>query len=444
MRKVVRLVIAFVAAAVMIGCGVTWYISHEALPPEIRIAAGQSAGLYHTLAQSLATRLQDRTGRPVRVIETAGTEANVDLLRDGGAELALIQRVSSTPEGLAGVAPLYPEILHFLVRNDLENPIRSLRDLKGHRAALGLQGSSMRQISHMVLTHYDVHGVGDQGEYFGAMENNSNIHAALVTTGWMNPTVERLLHSRKFELIGIDDPDGLAMRQPWFTATAIPRGLYPGNPPVPPEPVRTVSVMSLLACRSNAPDRLVRESLAALYETDLRSSFPAVLSAKAARDYDATVMHPSVAMYHNPTAALNRLSQALELISKSKEAVFGLIAFIILIWGWVRRRRERIAAAADQAQKQKLDDFIARTLTVELEQMEVTDPEKLRPFLRRVTQIKQEALRELTSEKVRGDQLFAIFLSQCAALSEKIQMRMVYGRMSESAEQAWNDSPRTG
>jgi hypothetical protein len=29
--------------------------------------------------------------------------------------------------------------------------------------------------------------------------------------------------------------------------------------------------------------------------------------------------------------------------------------------------------------------------------------------------------------------LFAIFLSQCAALSEKIQMRMIYGRLSEAA-----------
>ena len=54
----------------------------------------------------------------------------------------------------------------------------------------------------------------------------------------------------------------------------------------------------------------------------------------------------------------------------------------------------------------------------------------MRPFLRRVTRIKQEALRELTSEKVRGDQLFAIFLAQCAALSEKIQMRMMYGRLA--------------
>jgi TRAP transporter TAXI family solute receptor len=443
MRKVARLVIAFGAAAVMIGCGIAWYMSHEALPPEIRIAAGQSGGLYHTLAGQLANRLEQRTGRPVRVIESAGTEANVGLLRDGGAELALIQTVSSTPEGVVGVAPLYPEILHFIVRTNSNNPIRSLRDLKEKRVALGLKGSSMRQIAHTVLSHYDVQKVDDRGEYFRALENDSNIVAALATTGWMNPTVETLLHSGQFELIGIDDPEGLAMRQPWFTATTIPRGLYPGNPPVPHEPVRTVSVMALLACGSNASDRLVRETLAALYETDLRSSFPAVLSAKAARDYDAALMHPSVTMYHNPTAALNRLSQALELISKSKEAVFGVIAFGILIWSWVRRRRERIAAAADQAQKQKLDDFIARTLTVELEQMEVTDPEKLRPFLRRVTQIKQEALRELTSEKVRGDQLFAIFLSQCAALSEKIQMRMVYGRMSEAADPSWSGSPRT-
>lgn len=104
----------------------------------------------------------------------------------------------------------------------------------------------------------------------------------------------------------------------------------------------------------------------------------------------------------------------MELLSKSKEALFGVVAAAILMWGWLRRRREQIAAAADQVQKEKLEGFIGRTLTVELDQMKVDAPEELRPFLRQVTQIKQEALKELTSEKVRGDQLFAIFLSQCA------------------------------
>jgi TRAP transporter TAXI family solute receptor len=429
MPKLSHVMVVVAAAAVVVGCGVTWYWSRETLPPEIRIAAGQHYGLYQELAQDLAERLRARCGRPVRVIETAGTEANVELLRNGGAELALIQTVSPTPAGVTGIAPLFPEPLHFIART--VKKIRSPKDLAGKWAALGLKGSSMRQTSRTLLDHYAVANVWAAEKYFSVLDTDDSVDAALVTTSWMNPILVKLLQRPDLELIGIDDPDGLAMRHPWLIATTIPRGLYPGKSPVPPKPLRTVAVMALLVGRSDASERLVHESLAALYETDLRSSFPAVLSAKAAKNYDAAVMHPSVANYHDPSAALNRVAQALEFISKSKEALFGVVAFALLVWGLVRRRREQVANAADQAQKQKLDDFIARTLAVELEQMEVTDPEQLRPFLRRVTQIKQEALRELTREKVRGDQLFAIFLSQCAALSEKIQMRMVYGRMSD-------------
>jgi TRAP transporter TAXI family solute receptor len=439
MPKFSHLMVALAAATVVVACVVTWYWSRETLPPEIRIAAGQHYGLYHQLAQDLAERLHTRCGRPVRVIETAGTEANVELLRDGGAELALVQTVSPTPAGVTGIAPLFPEPLHFLARKG--KGIRAPMDLAGKRAALGLKGSSMRQTSRTLLDHYAVANVRDAEEYFGVLDSDASVDAALVTTSWMNPTLVELLHRADLELIGIDDADGLAMRHPWLIATTIPRGLYPGKSPVPPEPVRTVAVTALLVGRSDASERLVHESLAALYETDLRSSFPAVLSAKVARSYDAAVMHPSVANYHDPSAALNRVAQTLEFISKSKEVLLGVVAFALLLWGLVRRWREQVANAADQAQKQKLDDFIARTLAVELEQMEVTDPEQLRPFLRRVTQIKQEALRELTREKVRGDQLFAIFLSQCAALSEKIQMRMMYGRMSDAAEQALSGSP---
>jgi TRAP transporter TAXI family solute receptor len=429
---------AVAAAAVLVACVVTWFRSRETLPREIRIAAGQHEGIYQMLAQDLANRLSEQCGRPVSVIETPGTEANLALVRDGGAELALTQTVSPTPAGVAGIAPLFPEPLHFLARKD--RGIRALKDLEGKRVALGLKGSSMRRTAQTVLEHYAVGNVDDRGEYFSVLDTDNGVDAALVTTSWMNPTLVKILQRPDIELIGIDDPDGLAMRHPWLTATTIPPGLYPGKypdkPPVPPKQVRTVAVTALLVGRANASDRLVRESLAALYEKDLRSSFPAVLPAKAAKDYDAVVMHPSVANYHDPSAGLNRLAQALDFISKSKEVFLGVVAFALLLWGLLRRWRERVANAADQAQKQQLDDFIARTLAVELEQMDVTDPEQLRPFLRRVTQIKQEALRELTREKVRGDQLFAIFLSQCAALSEKIQMRMVYGRMSDAGDHA--------
>lgn len=440
MRKIARLVVAFAAAGVMVTCGFYWYLSYETLPSEIRIAAGKQDGLYYKLADKLSEHLRKRNGRPAYVIETAGTEANLELLRNGEAELALIQTVSLTPEGIAGVAPLLPEPLHFIVRKG--SGITSPKELKDHRVALGPKGSTMRQTAYTFLAHYGVTGVRDDAEYFGSLATDLKVDAALVTTGWMNPKLEKLLQRDDLELIAISDPEGLATRYPWFTAMTIPRGLYAGKSPAPPEPVRTVAVTALLASRSDATDRLVREALAALYESDLRSAFPAVLSAKAAKDFDSAVMHSSVANYHDPSAGLNRLTHILEFVSKSKEAAFGVIAFCLLIWSWVRRRREQVAEAADRAQRQKLDDFIGRTLTVELEQMDVSEPELLRPFLRKVTHIKQEALRELTSEKVRGDQLFAIFLSQCAALSEKIQMRMLYGRMTEEVEQGRDAGPQ--
>jgi TRAP transporter TAXI family solute receptor len=433
MSRVGWLITAVAASALLCGCAILWYTSRPTLPPEIRIAAGRPGGLYHTFAQDFAKRLEQRTGRPVRVVETTGTEANVGLLRDGGADLALIQTTSLTPEGVVGVAPLFPEPLHFLVRKGKAGAIGSPAGLAGKRVALGVRGSGMLQNAHTVLAHYGVSPgeVVDVGNPFDALADET-VDAVLITTGWMNPSLEKVLGRGDAELVGLADPEGLAARHPWFVPTTIPRGLYAGRSPVPRDPVPTVAATALMTARSDAPDDLVREALAALYDSDLRAAYPAVLSARAARDYDAAVMHPGVAAYHDPSARINRLSRALELATKSKEAVFGAGALALLIWGGVRRRRERIAAAADGAQKQKLDEFIGRTLSVELEQMEVSDPEQLRFFLRQVTRIKQDALQELTSEKVRGDQLFAIFLSQCAALSEKIQMRMIYGRLSQA------------
>jgi TRAP transporter TAXI family solute receptor len=378
------------------------------------------------MPKDFAKKLEERTGRPVHVIDTAGSAANVELLRTRDADLALVQTTSLAPKGVAGIAPLFPEPLHFIVRKGTN--IRSPADLKGHRVALGLAGSSIRQNANTVLLHYDVPLKTFQCEdhHFGEIANDPGIDAALVTTGCMNPLLQDLLQRPELELIALPESDGLCMMHPWFAPATIPKGLYHGKPN---EPSPTVQVTALMVARSDAPDRLVRESLAALYETDFRSSYPTVFSAKAAKEYDSAVMHPSVVKYHDPSAAFKRLSRAMELVSKSKEALFGIVAAAILIWGWFRRRREQAAAAADQVQKQKLDEFIKRTLTVEFEQMDVTDPEQLRPFLRRVTHIKQEALTELTSEKVRGDQLFSIFPSQCAALSEKIQMRMIYGSL---------------
>ena len=71
MSRAAFLVITAAAVAVLVVCGLVWYTSRRSERSEIRVAAGQPGGLYHVFARDFAARLHERTGRPVRVIETA-------------------------------------------------------------------------------------------------------------------------------------------------------------------------------------------------------------------------------------------------------------------------------------------------------------------------------------------------------------------------------------
>ena len=75
-------------------------------------------------------------------------------------------------------------------------------------------------------------------------------------------------------------------------------------------------------------------------------------------------------------------------------------------------------------QKEHLDDFLMETLTIEREQAKSTDFDQLRGYLDKVTEIKLQAIQELTEEELRGNQEFAIFLGQCSHLIGRIQRKM--------------------
>ena len=62
---------------------------------------------------------------------------------------------------------------------------------------------------------------------------------------------------------------------------------------------------------------------------------------------------------------------------------------------------------------------------IEKLQIATTDVKKLEKYLDEVTQIKLEALEELTEEDLRGNQVFSIFLDQCSGLRNKIQLKIL-------------------
>lgn len=74
--------------------------------------------------------------------------------------------------------------------------------------------------------------------------------------------------------------------------------------------------------------------------------------------------------------------------------------------------------------KEQLDDSLKITIAADQAYMQAQSPEELQKIMDEVTFVKIKALEELTDEKLRSDQLFLIFLTQCHDVISKIQTKM--------------------
>ncbi|MDB4731149.1 TAXI family TRAP transporter solute-binding subunit, partial [Akkermansiaceae bacterium] len=148
--------IVIIPVAIIVVSVVVWFVTRETLPKTIRIATAQDGGLYHEFGEALQKSLEERTGRKVELIQTEGSVENAKLLREGEADVAIVQGGSSSFDDLSVIAPLYPEVVHILARSNLS--LDSVADLKSHRVVFGPSGSGMRASAERLLEHYGILG----------------------------------------------------------------------------------------------------------------------------------------------------------------------------------------------------------------------------------------------------------------------------------------------
>ncbi|KAA3609038.1 MAG: hypothetical protein DWQ01_10675 [Planctomycetota bacterium] len=401
-----------------------WSWSWEGLPREIRIAAAEPGGLYAKIASALKPELEALTGRPVRLLDTQGSQENCHLLLQGEAELAILQAGSFPVAELASVAPLYREPVHLVVRKN--RGIDRFQDLAGKTVLLGREASGMQASARMLLRYFELEEEIQRvpPAYFMELLERDSLDAAIITTGSLNPDLRHLLHQPEFALLEIPQGQAISTLHAFFTPMSISQGLYQGNPPVPDRDLPTVGTTSLLACRSDASGLLVEATLQALLETNIRLEFPTLLDQEAIRNWDLVPIHSAVPSYHDPYAGLTVLAAFMESLSGIKELLVALGMVALLLAQRLRKARERAKQEAFAEDKERLDALLDETVRIEQAQLDQADLATLRNYLDEVTQIKLRALQELSSEQLRGDRNFLIFLTQCANLIHKIQAKI--------------------
>jgi TRAP transporter TAXI family solute receptor len=244
---------------------ILWFVTRDRLPDPIKIATGAKNGQYYLYADVLADIMETRTERSVIPLVTDGSVENQKLLAEGKAHLAIIQHGAVSMAGLTVIAPLYEDVVHVVVRKG--SGIHSILDLSGKNVVIGPEGSGMRASSLDILDHYNLKpaDIGDKNaSYFLALADDLSLDAAIVTTGYVNADLKRLLFSGAFELLEIRDAEAISTRHAHFAPATIPRGLYHEGPVVPNSPIKTVATKAMLVADSEVPDPLVGEVVAAL------------------------------------------------------------------------------------------------------------------------------------------------------------------------------------
>lgn len=274
----------------------------QQLPREIRIAGGEASGLYHAIGQRLAEQLQEYSKREAVVQATNGSLENSSLLVDRKCELALLQASSVESDEIAVVAPLYYEAVHLLVPKDTE--AENLEALTSNgaklRVWLGLPQSGNREAAEMLLATCGLRN--DQYEVVAggweALEQVEQIDLAFIVIRAGHIRVQELIEAKGYRLLPIDKATEIALDEPTYRSFDIPTDTYPGIGNVP---VRTLATTAFLACRADAPDRLVRETLQVLY--DGQAGFPEIISKEKAKHWRGLAYHRAAKKYFEEIVA---------------------------------------------------------------------------------------------------------------------------------------------
>jgi TRAP transporter TAXI family solute receptor len=276
---------ALLVLAGLTGCG-----GSSLSRTEYTIATGSKSGVYFPIGEALAMILKQAfPDVNLNVMETAGSVENLQLLRDGKVDMALVQNDIAfyAVEGeamfngqkitnISGIATLFPEVVQIVVRK--ETGIKALADLAGHKIAVGNKDSGTYYNAQQLLTIAKVleqvdHQYINAGDAMKEMQEG-RIDGFIFTSGLPNPSIIELARKVEVSLVAVE-PDmvqKLVSAYSFYYPSNIAANQYPGQT----EEVSAVEINAILVSGPglNENDQYLMTKLLFGQPNDLGKSHP--------------------------------------------------------------------------------------------------------------------------------------------------------------------------
>ena len=270
MKKFLRLIILpLIILSLITGCGG----GEKSAGNDIRFGTGGTGGMYYAYGTELAKMIQaDGKGYTLDVKTTAGSAANLRLLREKFLDLAIVQSdtlsnaingrgvfaAAGPGVGYAAVAGLYTEACQIIVSKNSD--ITGVGDLVGKKVSIGERESGVLQNAEQILMAHGMTFEMIEPSYLSFADSASalehgQIDAFFITAGAPTAAVVELAAKKDIRLLSIDyDVQSNMMRlYKGYTRCTIPAGSYPGQD----EDVSTIGVKAVMVASTDLSDEAV-------------------------------------------------------------------------------------------------------------------------------------------------------------------------------------------
>lgn len=233
----------------------------------IRFGTGGTGGMYYAYGTELAKLIQSEGDKHVLDVKnTAGSAANLRLLREQFLDLAIVQSdtlsnavngrgifsAQGPGVGYAAVAGLYTEACQIIVAED--SNINEITDLVGKRISVGERESGVLQNAEQILMSHGLTFEMMEINYMSFTDAASalekgNIDAFFITAGAPTASVADLANKKDIKVLSIapEVQNNMMKLYKGYTRCIIPANTYAGQT----EDVQTIGVKAVLVANTD-------------------------------------------------------------------------------------------------------------------------------------------------------------------------------------------------
>ena len=353
MRNFVRLYGPLVGV-VLLSVAIALFFVDPAPPKNVVIAGGSAGGAYALTAKAYSTALGEHNVEAA-VLDTAGSVANIELLKSGKADIAIVQTgIGATvdTDGLTSLGAVFYEPLWVFHRAELE--IADLRNLAGLRIAVGPEGAGVRVLADVLLKEVGVDSsaytaVPVSGAKAAAAMVAGDIDVVLAVSGASAPWIAELAANPAISLMTVRRAPAWHRRYAYLGRVMLYEGVLNPAANIPQADVQMIAPTAQIVVREALHPAIQALLIEAAYDTHGRGtifaepgSFPTSdlvdlpLSDEAKRYYKNG---PSFLRRIFPFGVANFLERAWILLIPLLTLLFPIVRAAPPIYRWSIRRK---------------------------------------------------------------------------------------------------------